>query len=185
MSNAQIKTYKPARIIVDGDDLIVDGQVLPIAQELIYAGFSYNEDITDILYPGQAGFAGLQGFGSSVVVKIQVLTYKKNPDGTKGERWKGGRDYTYDLTANNTTWVDETTGEILGYKGEELIPENFLPAFYDADGVEIQPAGKFYNKNIILENEFFDKLADQSPVVVRQLIASYMNTNKSRIQPRN
>lgn len=180
-----IDSYKAAPIEVIGDDMVVDGVALPIAQKLVFKRLAFNENPQ--AYEGVDHYMpGSTEPGSSVAIEIQVLAYKKNADGTLGARWKGNRDYVYHMIANNTTWViseGELAGKIVGLVGDEKLDEHTREALYDANGVVVQTAGKLAGLKIIRENEFFERLSDVADINVRGLIRSYIVNNKGRVQP--
>lgn len=188
MANPNLKSYKTTPIIVEGADLVVDGITLPIKQKLVFQSMTYNENVSEVTgFTGAFNPMGNSTGGNNLVVTVQALFFKKNEDGSYGDRLKGGviPEYTHSFIANNSTLVDNTTGEYLGTTGDEDKEEHTQPPLFDADGNEVQSAGKLYGKEFIKESEFFDRLGDMEyQPGVRNLIRQYITLNKDKVQPR-
>ena len=178
-------------IVVQGAQLIVDGKPQTFNQELVHLSTKINDDRNAVIGRGTGPQFGpmMANAGNSVDISIYVRLYHRNADGTSGARIGVNgftREYEVTLTADDTTWVEATgpdAGKILGKVGEELIEENTQPQLFDAQGNEVQAAGKFAGKTIIKEGQFFNNLRE-NPVVVNSVIAQYLSANKDRIQPR-
>jgi hypothetical protein len=184
----QIVSNELDPIIVEGDDLIIDGHVQPFKTELVHLSTKLNDDRAKVVGRGNHGgfFGGV--VGNSVTVSVYVRLYHRNADGTRGARVSESahiKEYEKTLIADDTTWVQATgaeTGKILGKVGEELLTEHTQAPLYDEAGVLVQPAGKFYGKTLIKEGQFFNGLRT-SAQVTNNIIIQYLTANKSRFQP--
>jgi hypothetical protein len=142
-----IISYTVEPIEVEVNDLVIGATV--IKQKVKFSHFAFQH--TD---NGQA----------VVAVVLNVSRYAKNEDGTIGQKLegKGFQTYQQSLIADNETYVNPQTGELLWWheKGQSI--EDFEVEIGDTP--------------VMKQGDFFDNLAREVEIMVVPLIMLHINS---------
>jgi hypothetical protein len=152
--------YQKSPIVVPISDLIIDGTT--IKRKARFDSMVYAQS-TGMIAPSFAG----QTSPGSVVINLTIQHFAQGAEGSYGVALEGKRgfsSYQVNLVADARTLVDATTGEVICDATEYQKVES------------IEEGGILFGRNFMYENEFFRQIAENVPVVVDEMITTYIET---------